>query len=44
MALFLAGAAVLLIAATVLAHHLNHPADTLGLRAARREQATRWGS
>lgn len=37
MALFLAGVAAFLMIAVVLAHHLKHPADTLGLRAARRE-------
>lgn len=35
MAIFLAGAAVLQMLAVGLAHKLNHPADTLGLRAAR---------
>jgi hypothetical protein len=34
-ALFLAGAAIMLMVAVSLAHKLNHPSDTLGLRAAR---------
>lgn len=42
MPIFLAALALLLILAVVLAHKLNHPADTLGLHAARAEITAGW--